>query len=196
MLVPSKGSRRDGVRRGFTLVEVMVATVLLATMIVSILAVLIGAYRVAAKARLADHARFVIKSMADQFLTQQTTDGGGNTLALFTPTVDPSGNLTPLGDGLSWDNGNPAGVNGNNQIPYFTVVLADTTGGLPVTAQVTRTVEWVDGNYSGAPGTPTLINQVSAMSAGYMLMGTFTITYKFLGQQAPPLSITAVRAVP
>ena len=87
-----KPARRVGRRKsaggGFTLVEVMVATVLLSMIILGILAVLIGSYRVAAKARYADQARYVIKSFADQFLTQQPLDSNGNTLTLFQPTVD------------------------------------------------------------------------------------------------------------
>ncbi len=178
----------------------MVATVLLSTMIVSILAVLIGSYRVAAKARLADHARYVIKSLADQFLTQQATDTGGNILPLFIPTVDPSGNLTALGDGMTWVNsdgtsGTPAALNINHQIPSYSVLLGDTSGA-PVTANVTRQVQWVDSKYPGAPGNPTLINQSDSMPAGFVLVGTFKITYPFLGQTATPLTITAVRAVP
>src|SRR5271157_3575139 len=90
-----EGPRRGSSRLGFTLVETMIATVLLSMIILSILAVLIGSYRVAAKARYNDHARYVVKSLADQFLTQQTTDGFGNTLALFQDT-------TPTGTGLTW----------------------------------------------------------------------------------------------
>ena len=63
--------RRAASPEGFTLVEVMVATILLSMIILGILQVLIGSYRVAAKARYNDHARYIIKSFADQFLTQQ-----------------------------------------------------------------------------------------------------------------------------
>jgi prepilin-type N-terminal cleavage/methylation domain-containing protein len=202
MLSPAGSPRRDGVKRGFTLVEVMVATVLLATMIVSILGVLIGSYRVAAKARYADNARYVIKALADQFLTQGTTDTGGNVLPLFLPTQDAvTHNLTALGDGISWTNsdgfsGSPGPLDPSGRPYTYLVKLADTTGGVTVMASVTRQVQYVTAQYTGAPGNPTLINTMNVMSAGYMLVGTFTITYQFMGQQAPPLSITAVRAVP
>src|SRR6202453_509844 len=91
-LAPEPGSRtglsRDSSGSGFTLVEVMVATVLLSMIILGILAVLIGSYRVAAKARYNDHARYVVKSFADQFLTQQSSDTNGTILPLFTISKD------------------------------------------------------------------------------------------------------------
>jgi len=202
---PPRGGRRRGVRGGFTLVETMVATVLLAMIILSILAVLIGSYRVAAKARYADHARYVIKSFADQFLTQQPLDTNGNTLTLFQPTVDPTtGNLTPLGTVLAWTNS--YGVSGQLSTDslglYYYVLLADNAGGSAnatfaqygvnatgVTGTVTRTVQYI---YSNS-GAPTLI--VQSQSAGYLLLGTFTITYPFQGQTMSQ-SINVVRSIP
>ena len=181
------GRRSNGARGGFTLVEVMVATVLLSMIILGILSVLIGSYRVAAKARYADHARYVIKSYADQFLTQQPLDSNGNTILLFQPTVDPNtGNLTPLGTGL--DKGFPGTPSTDPLTLYYYVQLGDNSGA-PVTASVTRTVQWV---YSST-GAPTLINQ--SESAGYLLVGVFTITYPFLGQNLSE-SISVVRSVP
>jgi len=183
--------RRKGAGGGFTLVEVMVATVLLSMIILGILAVLIGSYRVAAKARYADHARYVIKSFADQFLTQQPLDTNGNTILLFQPTVDPNtGNLTPLGTGLNWTNsyGVQGTLSGDNL--YYYVDLGDNLGlSAAETGTVTRTVQWV---YSSS-GAPTLINQ--SESAGYLLVGVFTITYPFLGKTLTE-SISVVRSVP
>jgi type II secretory pathway pseudopilin PulG len=185
---PQKGSstwlRRDSAKRAFTLVETMIATVLLSMIILSILAVLIGSYRVAAKARYQDHARYVIKSLADQFLTQQTTDSFGDTLTLFLDT-----NAT--GTGMTWTNydgsvetGTPTGL---------TVILGDNTGA-PIQANVTRTVWYLN----AANGTPTSIPQNAA--AGYMLRGDFTISYSFppSSPQANTLSqtVTVVRSVP
>jgi prepilin-type N-terminal cleavage/methylation domain-containing protein len=199
---PFEGPRRAVSRRGFTLVEVMVATVLLSMIILGILEVLIGSYRVAAKARYRDHARYVIKSFADQFLTQQAFDGNGNLLPFFTPTVDGLGNATPLGTGLTWTNTDGTGgttsvtpMNDSSNVAvvglYFYVLLGDNSGA-PITATVQRSVQYI---YPQVNGAQTLISQDSP--AGYMLEGTFTITYQFLGQTIdPPLSISAVRAVP
>ena len=190
--IPSRRAKRQlGAGGGFTLVETMIATVLLAMIILGILAVLIGSYRVAAKARYADHARYVIKSFADQFLTQQPLDSNGNTLVLFQPTVDTTtGNLTPLGTGLSWTNsyGISGSLSGDPQGLYYYVLLGDNSGA-PITATVTREVQWV---YSST-GAPTLINQ--SESAGYLLVGVFTITYPYLGNTMSQ-SISVVRSVP
>jgi prepilin-type N-terminal cleavage/methylation domain-containing protein len=190
---PFPGPRRTVSRKGFTLVEVMVATVLLSMIILGILQVLIGSYRVAAKARYRDHARYVIKAMADQFLTQQAFDGNGNLLTFFTPTVDGLGNATPLGTGMSWTNsdGTAGTVSTDSLGLYFYVLLGDNSGA-PITATVQRSVQYI---YPQIDGAETLVAQNSP--AGYMLQATFTITYNFLGQAInPPLSITAIRAVP
>lgn len=190
---PLPGPRPAASRKGFTLVEVMVATVLLSMIILGILQVLIGSYRVAAKARYRDHARYVIKAMADQFLTQQAFDGNGNLLTFFTPTVDGLGNATPLGTGMSWTNsdGTAGTVSSDSLGQYFYVLLGDNSGA-PITATVQRSVQYI---YPQIDGAETLVAQNSP--AGYMLQATFSITYSFLGQTInPPLTITAIRAVP
>jgi prepilin-type N-terminal cleavage/methylation domain-containing protein len=191
-LFPS--TRRGGARKGFTLVEVMVATVLLSMMILGILQVLIGSYRVAAKARYSDHARYIIKSMADQFLTQQTFDQNGGTFTLFQPTVDGGGNLTPLGTGLSWTNtdGSPGTLSGDSLGLYFYVKLGDNSGA-PITATVTRTVQYL---YPYPSGQPTLVTQ--AQPAGYLLQAIFSISFPFPASSTTTLTqnITVVRSVP
>jgi len=193
---PSRGLRRAAFPRGFTLVEVMVATVLLSMIILGILQVLIGSYRVAAKARYRDHGRYVIKSMADQFLTQQPFDNNGNTLTLFQPTVDAGGNLHPLGTGMTWTNSDgSAGTVSNDSLgQYFYVLLGDNSGA-PIQATVTRTVQYL---YPYPSGQPTLDTQNAP--PGYMLQGVFTITFPFPANANPPTtlsqSITVVRSIP
>jgi prepilin-type N-terminal cleavage/methylation domain-containing protein len=189
---PAQGPRRAASGRGFTLVEVMVATVLLSMIILGILEVLIGSYRVAAKARYRDHARYVIKSMADQFLTQQAFDGNGNALTLFTPTVDGLGNPTPLGTGMAWTNtdGTSGTLSADSLGLYYYVKLGDNSGA-PITATLTRSVQYI---YPQINGAETLVTQ--STPAGYMLQADFKITYQFDGVQATPLTMTAVRAVP
>jgi type II secretory pathway pseudopilin PulG len=204
-LAPEPGSRtglsRDSSGSGFTLVEVMVATVLLSMIILGILAVLIGSYRVAAKARYNDHARYVVKSFADQFLTQQSSDTNGTILPLFTISNGQTGY------GLSWTNSDGT-VSSGGVDPYnppsplpssITVLLGDTTGA-PIQATVSRTVQYL---YTSGPvtqvGYPTAITQNN--SAGYVLQGQFTISYWFPPQastQGVQLSQTvyAVRSVP
>jgi prepilin-type N-terminal cleavage/methylation domain-containing protein len=186
------GLRRGGRARGFTLVEVMVATVLLSMMIIGILAVMIGAYRVAAKARYADHARYVIKSMADQFVTQQYYDSNtGSTLPMFQITTDSGGNAAPVGTGMSWTNSDGSvGYNSGGPVPaYFYVLLGDNSGA-PIVAQVTRQVWYVYPN----SGQPTLVTQDAP--AGYMLRADFSIQYTYLGVKLPAQTITAIRSIP
>ena len=188
---PSIGPRRAASAPGFTLVEVMVATVLLSMIILGILAVLIGSYRVAAKARYNDHARYVIKSFADQFLTQQTTDANGNVLPLFMPT-------SATGYGLSWTNSDGSVSSGGNvqaSAPASIAVLLGDNTGAPLTAQVSRTVWYLyTTGGSGVVGQPTSIPQTG--SAGYILRADFTISYNFLGGAIPPITMTATRSIP
>jgi prepilin-type N-terminal cleavage/methylation domain-containing protein len=190
----SAGRHRDAARRGFTLVETMVATVLLSMMILGILQVMIGSYRVAAKARYNDHARYIIKSFADQFLTQASADLSGNTLPLFVPTVPAS----PTGIGLTWVATSPSGV----QTTYTGVALSSptsgglqvplsdaTTGEKPIYATVSYQVWNVDPSTGG-----TSLNAVPA-AAGELLRGDFTVTYQFQGATITQ-TISALRATP
>ena len=173
----------------------MVATVLLSMIILGILQVLIGSYRVAAKARYNDHARYVIKSMADQFLTQQPFNtNNGAILTLFQPTVDGGGNLSPLGTGLSWTNsdGSPGTLSNDSLGAYFYIKLGDNSGA-PITATVTRTVQYI---YPYPSGQPTLLTQ--SAPPGYLLEGVFKITFPFPATSTTTLSqqITVVRSIP
>jgi type II secretory pathway pseudopilin PulG len=178
----------------------MVATVLLAMIILGILQVLIGSYRVAAKARYRDHARYIIKSFADQFLTQQATDANGATLPFFQVTVDGSGNATPLGTQMSWTNSDgttgyaaTTAMSDTSNVSvlglYFYVKLGDTTGA-PIIATVQRSVRYV---YPGPVGSASLI--VDSQPQGFLLEGDFTIQYTY---QTVPITqtISAVRAFP
>jgi hypothetical protein len=173
----------------------MVASALLVMVGFGILSVMIGAYRVAAKARYRDHARYVIKSMADQFLTQTPYDANnsGSIYPLFVVTVDQGGNAMPLGTGLSWTNtdGSPGKLSTDPLGQYFYVLIGDNTG-TPIQATVTRSVSYL---YTSGPGigSDTLLSQTA--SAGYLIEGNFTITYPYLGQTVKQ-SVIAVRAIP
>jgi type II secretory pathway pseudopilin PulG len=186
---PSVG-RRSTSRGGFTLVETMVATILLTMIILGILQVLIGSYRVAAKARYADHARYVIKSLADQFMTQYNKDNTtGATLPLFTVTLDTSNNIVPLGSGLAWTNtdGTPGVISTDGTVFY--VLLGDNSGA-PITASVSREVCYLD------PTTGNRMTSMANLADGVVMEGDFSITYQYLGVQVPVQTITAVRAIP
>jgi type II secretory pathway pseudopilin PulG len=183
----AKAMRRAARKNGFTLVEVMVATTLLTMVGLGILSVLVGAYRVAAKARYRDQARYVIKSFADQFLTQQPADLSGNTYTLFQVTTDSSGNSAPLGTGITWTDSDGTVCQPSSDGLYLPVQLASNTGN-PIPAKVTRKVSYVAGD-----GSATLI--YSPQPAGNLLEGDFTITYPYLGQTISE-TISATRAFP
>lgn len=185
------GPRARAYAAGFTLVEVMISTVLLSMIILGILAVLIGSYRVAAKARYNDHARYIAKSFADQFLTQQSVDTSGNTITLFVPT-------SSTGLGLTWVTTDPTTgaqttVNGTAEgLPVF---LSDaSTGEAPLEASVTRQVWNIDPT-TGAP-----ITQQVTDAAGSLLRGDFTVTFTY-PQNSPQgvklsQTISAIRSIP
>jgi type II secretory pathway pseudopilin PulG len=168
----------------------MVATVLLSMIIVGILSVLIGAYRVSAKARVADHARYVIKSLSEQFLTQATADTSGTVYTMFQLTLNPNtGNQQPMGTGIKWTNSDGSHELLSSDQSYCTVKLDDTTG-TPINANVTRSVWYL----YDTDGSETLLNQNK--SGGYMIEGTFTISYSIFNVQVPPISLTNIRAFP
>jgi type II secretory pathway pseudopilin PulG len=185
----AKADGRAARSKGFTLVEVMVATTLLTMVGLGILSVLVGAYRVAAKARYRDQARYVIKSFADQFLTQQPADVSGNTYTMFQVTVDTGGNASPLGTGLNWTNidGTTGTLSGDAAGLFYYVNLGSSTA-TPVQATVTRKV-----SYIATDGTATLI--YAPVAAGDLLEGDFTITYPYLGVTQKE-TISAIRAFP
>jgi type II secretory pathway pseudopilin PulG len=164
----------------------MVATVLLSMMILGILQVLIGSYRLSAKARYNDHARYIIKSFADQFLTEKSTDSNGATLPFYSPT-------SATGVGLSWTVTAPDGsqslVTGSALPNGLKVPLSDsTTGEKPVQGTVSYQV-WTLDPLTGLPAAP------SSQAAGSLLRADFTITYP-MGGRTLSQTVSVVRATP
>ena len=173
--------------QGFTLVETMVATVLLSMMILGILQVLIGSYRLGAKARYNDHARYIIKSLADQFLTEKSADSSGATLPFFAPT-------SQTGVNLSWTvtapNGTQTTLTGTTMPAGLQVPLSDTTTGeIPVMATVSYQV-WSLNPLTGNPAPP------ATTAAGELLRADFTVTYTVGQHTVPPQTISVVRSTP
>ncbi len=179
----------------------MVSTVLLSMMALGILQSLIFSYQVGAKARATDHARFFVKSFADQFLTQPTQDSQGNLLPMFSVT-------SSTGYGLSWTITNPDGtqttVNGGASpdlaAPYISIPLGDVPGSNGTNAQITRTVWYLNPPVfapavaTSTPGVPTLTQPVQ--SAGYILRADFTVTFTTVGKSPPPITVSVLRSVP
>jgi type II secretory pathway pseudopilin PulG len=178
----------------------MVATVLLSMMILGILQVLIGSYRISAKARYNDHARYIIKSFADQFLTQQSTYPtgplAGSTIPFFAPT-------SSTGVGLTWVSTSPSGSQttyiGNTMAsnsassppgPGLQVPLSDITTGeaAPIMATVSYQVWDID------PATGSITTPITE-AAGALLRADFTVTYPMSGRIVSQ-TISVLRATP
>ena len=176
--------RRQGRRgnRGISLVEVMVSSVVLAMVMVGILATFIASYRIAAKSRYRDHARYVIKSLGDQFLTQAPQDSAGNTYTMFQTTTSPTGT------GLVWQP--PTGAQTVGTSTGLTIQLGDNTGA-PISATVTRNVSYLSS--SGAA-----VGSVQNYSAGYLLSCDLSISYNYPATNGTQITetLSLVRSVP
>jgi prepilin-type N-terminal cleavage/methylation domain-containing protein len=174
---------RRGLRRGFTLVEAMIATLVFALGILGVYAMMIKSYELVALARHRDNGRAVLISFADQFLRLQTTDlvpgSGIVTRGLFATTS------TPTGLGLNWTDSTGARVVGTSS--GLTVALGDNSSS-SVPATVTRSVT----NLNVPSGNPA--TGVTATAAGWMLQATFTINYSVKGRPQSQ-SLTVARSV-
>lgn len=188
----SPARRRATGRRGFTLVEAMVGTVVFTMVTMGVYAALIKSYQLAALSRARDDARAVLRTFADQFERLQTTEKVGATNAtrwLFLPSGGPTGR------GLVWhdpDTGTPALSNGNTTVNAEDVASLGVTlgtGVAAVPATLTRDVRYVD----MSSGDVSASQRVEA--AGYMLQATFTIRYT-LNKKAYAESLTVGRSVP
>lgn len=145
------------------MVEAMIATLVLAFLALSIFTGLIFSYKLAAKTRYRDHARYILKSIGDEFLTRQAENKLGNFNPLFEPT--PTG---PTGDGVFWNG--VVGTSGDTA--GLQVTLGTSTGALITNARVTRDVRYLSN--SG-----TVTDTPPAGTAGIMLRGDFRIRYVF-----------------
>jgi prepilin-type N-terminal cleavage/methylation domain-containing protein len=172
---------RRRTQRAFTLVEVMMATVIFTMGILGVYAMMIKSYELVTLARHRDNARAFLLSFSDQFLRLQTTDLIGG-IPVLRPLFATDGTG---GDGLTWTN--PAGVQFNGStLPSLGIMLGE-AGSSQIPATVSRTVTYVD-----SAGIPTGTHTASA--AGWILQGTFTITYSVNGRPQTQ-SLTVARSV-
>ena len=172
---------RRRVQRGFTLVEVMIATMVFTMGILGVYAMMIKSYELVTLSRHRDNARAFLLSFSDQFLRLQTTDMVGG-VPVLRPLFATAGTG---GDGLSWTDTAGNVVTGNAQ-PNLAVTLGE-AGSSQVPALVTRQVTYLD-----STGTPVGGNVATA--AGWLLQGTFTITYT-VKSRPQTQSITVCRSV-
>ena len=147
---------------------------------------LVRSYNMSVLTRTRDNARTVLATYADQFERLQTTEKVGSTYAtrwLFYP-------YGVTGSGLAWGTLSDSNVL-TNPLPSapanFAINLGTTLN--PVPATVTRDVKYVE------DATGTTVSGLQVKAAGYMLQGTFAITYKVNNKQYTQ-SMTMTRAVP
>jgi len=189
-------------RRGFTLVEVMMAATIFAGAAIGIYAMLVKSYQVMALGRCRDQARAVLRTYADQFQRLQTTrkikanqvevpgsspviyvPAGTYSLWLFVPTGG-----SPSGRGLVWGSLNDVDTSTNvSATAYLPITLGPPESATP--ARVTRDVSYLNSS-TGSRITTQVID-----AAGFMITGTFTVTYSLIGKSYSE-SITVVRAAP
>ncbi|MBL9191660.1 MAG: prepilin-type N-terminal cleavage/methylation domain-containing protein, partial [Opitutaceae bacterium] len=164
--------RRDA---GFTMIETILASVVLLILILGVFAGLVHSYRLSANTRYRDHARYILKSLGDEFLIQKAEAADGSLNAMFQPTT------TATGTGLSWQ-GATGGTTG------LTVTLGTSTGALITNAVVTRDVTYLSSTGTAATTPP-------ASTAGLLLRGDFKISYTYSGKSLEQ-KVSLVRRVP
>lgn len=172
-------------RRGFTLVESMIATAVFTVGILGVYAMMLKSYEMITLSRHRDNARAVLLSFADQFQRLQTNDlPSGQTVPVTRFLFQTTGATAPTGVGLSWTD--PAGATVSGTSTGLAMTLG-ATGTSTVPANVTRIVTDLD---STGTVTTTQVNN----AAGRMLMATFTITYTIKGRPQTQ-SITVARSI-
>ena len=176
---------RRRARRGFTLVETMIATAVFTMGILGVYMMMLKSYELVTLARHRDNGRALLLSFADQFLRLQTTDLVAGTGVITRPLFANA--PTPTGYGLSWTDSAGNTVSGLISDPYLPVTLGE-SGSSQVRAQITRTVNFLDA------ATGTTVSGATTTAAGWMLQATFTITYSIRGRPQTQ-SLTVARSV-
>jgi prepilin-type N-terminal cleavage/methylation domain-containing protein len=186
--------------RGVTLVEVMVATVLLAVLMVGMLLALVQSYRIAAEVRIRNEIRYVLRSMSDQFMVNSIpTSVEPADLVDTPPTPFFKYSTVPTGEGLSWRTdlntfivkpaSSASSVYINGTADGLTVPLGRSSG-TPVNVTFTRRLVRV----AVLPGQAAPSQTANEASAGFMLQADFSARFSILGRQLSQ-SVTLVRSV-
>jgi len=157
------------------MLEAMLSSVILLFLVIAVFSGLMYSYRLSAHTRYRDHARFVLKSIGDEFLVQKAEETDGSLKPLFTPTV------AATGQGLAWQ-GSSGTTDG------LAVTLGTSTGALITNAVVTRDVTYLSNSGTAASSPP-------ASTAGLLLRGNFRISYSYNGK-ALEQTVSLVRRVP
>jgi prepilin-type N-terminal cleavage/methylation domain-containing protein len=171
-------------KRGFTLVEVMIAALVAAVALLALLGTAFMAYKINQKARLRDNARSVLRTYVDQFQRLGYATDSSVTRMLFTPT----GSTEYTGLGLRWGQLSDEA----NYVGAPTTLNVDIgSPGSPVIATVTRNVSFVTSSTGNGGSSP------SNDGIGILLRADFRITYSLAGanQNSITQSISTLRFV-
>lgn len=157
-------------RKGLSVFEVMMAVIVFSLGMLGVYMMLVKSYELVTLCRHRDNARAVLLSYADQFQRLKTTDSSENLLFFFQTCA------TPTGFGLAWtdSNNNTTNVTTTTEdqaINGIKITLGDTASS-SVLARVKRQVQPLNMSTGAVTGGAVYT------AAGYMLQGTFTITYK------------------
>ncbi|WP_162525162.1 type IV pilus modification PilV family protein [Rariglobus hedericola] len=190
---------RSPKKRGLTLVEVMVATILLTMLMAGLLMALVQSYRLSAETRIRNEVRFALRSMADQFLLNSIPYTAAAELVANPPTPLFKFAATPTGEGLSWRKDlnvftvkpttadSDVYINGTSS--GLTVPMGAASGA-PINVVFTRSVIRISPS-TGTEMTPDLANS----PAGFLLRADFSARFTILGRPLTQ-SITVLRSVP
>jgi prepilin-type N-terminal cleavage/methylation domain-containing protein len=156
--------------RAFTLVEVMIATLVASVALLAVLGTAFMTYKINHKARLRDNARAVLRTYIDQFQRLAYANDAKVVRMLFNPA---EGNDTGLG--LRWGKLSDETAR-QIEDPEPTERKIDIgPPGSPQYAFVTRNIAYVN------TSTGEVSSTITKDAAGIMMRATFTITYTIAG---------------
>jgi prepilin-type N-terminal cleavage/methylation domain-containing protein len=160
--------RTPNKRKAFTLVEVVIASVVASMALLGLLGTAFTAYQINHKARLRDNARAVLRTYVDQF--QQLSYSEGNLVRML---FNPTGETERTGLGLRWGE-----LSNQTEFPGAPTAPLQINIGPPNSPQpafVTRNVRMVN----AANGNDSDARVLDA--AGFMMRAEFTISYTLSG---------------
>ncbi|MFT3831430.1 MAG: hypothetical protein QM691_17170 [Opitutaceae bacterium] len=156
-------TKKDTGRCGLSLVEVMVAAVVAAGVLLAVLGSVLQAYRMDEEARRQDQVRAVLQSYVDDFLCAKVRDDSKAVQPFFKVSA------APTGVGLSWKDS--AGTTVTGTAAGLTFALGGE--GAPKVV-ITRWVREVDeGTTTGTPD----FSAADKSAVGREIVGQFTATY-------------------
>ncbi|MDB6093432.1 MAG: hypothetical protein JWM32_994 [Verrucomicrobia bacterium] len=161
----SRGNFRS--RKGLSMFEAMIAVLVFTMGMLGVYMMLIRSYEMVTLCRHRDNARAVLQSFGDQFQRLKTTDDAGNLGFIFQTAP------TPTSFGLSWTDANNVTVSNlttNTDTAGLPITLGDVASSA-IPARVYRQVQPLAADGS------VVANPIRT-AAGYMLQGTFTVTYQ------------------